>query len=198
MTNTQERFYSERLYLRPLREEDCTERYLSWFRDPEITRFLEVRELTREEVIRFLRDGMETKSYFMYALCAREGDLHIGNVKIGPINHRHGVSDYSLIIGEKAFWGKGYATEATKLSTSVGFSEHGIRKFSSGPYATHYGSLLMLLKAGWVIEGTLRQQFIWEGKITDKICLAYFNPKFLCADNEPPPQPMLDSPADKK
>lgn len=179
MTEKRGHHYSDRIYLRPLTEDDCNDRYLSWFKDPEVTRFLEVRGLTREDSIRHMKEGRETQSYFMYALCAKDNDLHIGNVKIGPIIRKHGVSDYSLIIGERAYWGKGYATEATILSTKVGFSEYGIRKFSSGPYSDHYGSLLMLMKAGWVIEGTLRGQLLWEGQVRDKICLAYFNPKYF-------------------
>ena len=179
MTEKLKYHYSERLYLRPLTEDDCNERYLSWFKDPEVTRFLEVRDLTREDSIRHLKEGLQTQSYFMYALCTREGDLHIGNVKIGPIIRKHGVSDYSLVIGDRAYWGKGFATEATGLSTRVGFSEHGIRKFSSGPYSDHYGSMLMLLKAGWALEGTLRGQLIRNGQVLDKLCLAYFNPDYF-------------------
>ncbi|PTU32374.1 GNAT family N-acetyltransferase [Stenotrophobium rhamnosiphilum] len=198
MTEMQNYHYSERLYIRPLTEDDCNDRYLSWFKDPEVTRFLEVLDLTREDSIRHLKEGLATQSYFMYALCTRDGDLHIGNVKIGPIVRKHGVSDYSLVIGDRAYWGKGYASEATALSTRVGFSEYGIRKFSAGPYSDHYGSMLMLLKAGWVLEGTLRGQLVRNGKVLDKLCLAYFNPEYSpTGEDEASVQKTVDGPEPK-
>jgi ribosomal-protein-alanine N-acetyltransferase len=179
MSDPRQTHHGERIYLRPMREEDCTERYLSWFRDPEVTHFLEARNLSRDDVIQHLRAGLATQSYFMYAVCTKDGDLHIGNVKIGPIRRLHGTSEYSLVIGDRAYWGNGYATEITALSMTVGFEQYGIRKFSSGPHASNLGSLLMLLKAGWQVEGVQKGQFLLDGKPTDKICCACFNPRMV-------------------
>jgi len=40
---------------------------------------------------------------------------HIGNIKLGPIDFIHKVSDVSYFIGEKEYWGKGIATLIIKI-----------------------------------------------------------------------------------
>ena len=49
------------IYLRPLVESDVTERYLSWFRDDVATRYLEAKNLSKDDVIEYLRWGKTTR-----------------------------------------------------------------------------------------------------------------------------------------
>ena len=114
-----------RIFLRPLKEEDINENYLSWFDDEEVTRFLEVRgnSLTREKVIEHLNLGLETKSYYIYAICLNENKEHIGNLKIGPIDERHKVSDLVTVIGDRKYWGQGYGSEAIRLGIELAFEK---------------------------------------------------------------------------
>jgi hypothetical protein len=49
------------VFLRLLREDDIDDRYLSWFRDPLITRYLEAKNLTREEALEHLHYGQKEK-----------------------------------------------------------------------------------------------------------------------------------------
>src|SRR5262245_32711730 len=104
----------DQIVLRPLREADFTERYLSWFRDPDVTRFLDARNITREDAIAHLREGADGRLWRLYAICRAADGLHIGNLKIGPINRRHMVSDLVTVIGERTSWGKGCARAAIR------------------------------------------------------------------------------------
>ena len=171
-------FISTRIHLRELRHEDVTERYLSWFRDADVTRFLEVRDLKYEEVVEYMDYGRKTGTYFMYAICVSENDLHIGNLKVGPLSKKHGVSDMITVIGDKAFWGQGLATEAIKLGVTVAFDVHRMRKLSASMYSNNTGSLKAYLNAGWVEEARLKSHGIIEGKLVDGVYVACFNPEF--------------------
>ena len=34
-------------------------------------------------------------------------DLHIGNIKIGPIKRKDGISDLFTVVNDNSYWGKG-------------------------------------------------------------------------------------------
>src|SRR5262249_29630992 len=51
---------SDEIQLRLLEEDDITERYVAWFRDPEVTRYLDARDISREDALAHLRQGRET------------------------------------------------------------------------------------------------------------------------------------------
>ena len=59
---------AQKVILRPLEENDITDRYISWFADKEVTRFLESRNITKEDSIKNLRMGIKTGLYHMYAI----------------------------------------------------------------------------------------------------------------------------------
>ena len=39
---------------------------------------------------------------------------NIGNIKIDPINEIHKFGEYGILIGDKEYWGKGFAREASE------------------------------------------------------------------------------------
>jgi RimJ/RimL family protein N-acetyltransferase len=170
-----------RLYLRELKASDVNENYLEWFNDNAVLKFLEVKkgQLTTESVIEYIENGRETKSYFMYAICTVEGDKHIGNIKVGPINYQHMTSDLVAVIGDTSQWGKGYGVEAIKLGNKLAFEKYNIRKLSGGIYSGNKGSVKAYTQAGWIIEGTLQNHFMNGHKYADKILVSCFNPAYV-------------------
>jgi len=170
---------SERLRLRPLTPDDIDNRYLAWFKDEEVVRYLEVRNLTRSDSVAFLRRGEETGLYRIYAICLKETGEHIGNIKLGEVRPTHGVSDLVTVIGARAHWGKGYATEAIRLATQFAFNQLDLRKLSAGIYSGNIGSAKAYLRAGWIIEGVLHAQFIRDGATFDELVVGCFNPKYF-------------------
>ena len=170
---------TKRLYLRPVEESDVTERYLSWLADPAVTEFLESRDITREQAIDYIREGRKTGTNYMYAICYRENDLHIGNLKIGPISKKHRTSDLVTLIGDRDYWGKGLATEAIKLGNNLAFENHDIRKLTGGMHSDNLGSIKCYTRAGWKIEGRLVGHYTLNDKVMDRVCVSCFNPKYF-------------------
>lgn len=180
------KYASERIYLRPLSLDDVTERYLGWLRDQEVKAFLEVdgNELSLDDIRSYILAGPSSGSYFMYAICLRENDLHIGNVKVGPINMKHLIADLPVVIGDKDFWGKGIAVEAIALGNQIAFAEHGIRKLHGQIYRSNIGSIKAYCRAGWIIEGVIRGRYLVDGKPMDQVLVSCNNPEFLPSEHE--------------
>jgi [ribosomal protein S5]-alanine N-acetyltransferase len=173
---------TSRVYLRPMTADDVTDRYIAWFRDSKVVEFLDSSHFEKQDTIEYLRVGYETRGYFMNAVIDRASGLHIGNVKIGPINWKHRFSDLITVIGDRAFWGKGYATEAIRAGIALAFDQHDLRKLSAGVSSDNIGSLKAYTRAGFVVEGKLTGQFLIGDTVQDRIEIGCFNPKYFPAE----------------
>ncbi len=162
-----------RVYLREVRAADVTENYYRWMNDPAVTRYLEVRYTPRSmDNIRGFVAAMDGKADEVFlAVCLRDGDRHIGNVKVGPVNWVHRFADVSLLIGETDCWGRGYATEAIRLVCRFAFGTLNLRKLIAGAYAPNVGSIRAFEKAGFAREGLIRGRFVADGTPVDHVLL---------------------------
>lgn len=168
----------KRIYLREVRPSDVNERYYRWMNDPEITRFLESR--FAPNAIENLRDYVAGKlgdrDNIFLAIVLKEEDRHIGNIKLGPIQWIHRLADIGLLIGEKDYWGKGYATEAIQLVSDYAFNVLNLHKVAAGCYGPNEGSARAFQKAGFVVEGVRKEQFYTNGSYVDDILLGLIRP----------------------
>lgn len=169
----------DRLYLREVRPQDVSENYYHWMNDPEVTSYLESRFYpnSAEKIQEYVIDRLGDRDNIFLGTILKEGDRHIGNIKLGPINWIHRYAEIGLLIGEKDCWGKGYATEAIKLVVDYAFGELNLHKLTAGCYAPNKGSLKAFQKVGFVIEGVRSQQFYWKGQYIDAILLGMVKPE---------------------
>lgn len=165
-----------RFYLRMLTADDVTASYEAWFRNPDVTEFLDSRNVTMAESQEYIRNGHESRSFFMYGIFDSSNNVHVGNVKIGPINWAHGTSDLVTIVGDTRYWGKGVATAAIKAGNQVAFSKYGLRKLSGGIARGNTGSIKAYTRAGWVIEAVMIGHHLINGEPRDRIVVSCFNP----------------------
>lgn len=151
----------QRIWLRPIALADVGEQYVAWLNDPEVHRYLETRHQpqTRAAIEAYVNRILEDQDQHLFAICLRQGGVHIGNIKVGPIHPLHRTADLSLFIGARDCWGKGYATEAIALISDYAFRVLGIEKLSAGAYAPNQRSIKAFLAAGYALEGTRRKHY---------------------------------------
>src|SRR5687767_4158884 len=101
------RIDAQRVYLRELEPEDALGPYLEWMRDPAVTRYLEARFAEHDEASlrRYVADQTADPATLLLAIVLTDGDRHIGNVKLGPIDRNHRSADVGILIGERDSWG---------------------------------------------------------------------------------------------
>lgn len=167
------------IILRPLREDDFTDRYLAWFRDPDVTRFLDASDITRADAVSHLRQGQDGEKWRLYAICRNDNGSHIGNLKLGPIHWRHGYSDLVTVIGDRPSWGRGYARASIRKGIDIAFNELNLRKLSASIDLLNVASIKAYTAAGFSIEARLADQFMREENgqliLSEKIYVACFN-----------------------
>lgn len=157
--------------VRPISLDDCTERYVNWLRDPDVNKYLETRwlEQTLESVRAFVVSVGEDSASHLMAITDAKSDRHIGNIKIGPISSYHNHADLSYFIGDRDYWGRGYATEAIQLAIRLGFEQFGLHRLQAGTYASNSGSARALEKAGFIRDAVMHQKALgpsgWEDQV---------------------------------
>jgi [ribosomal protein S5]-alanine N-acetyltransferase len=155
--------------LRPLERTDLNDRYLSWLNDPEVTRYTEtgIFPSTAEDLENYYRGITSSKSDVMLAVVDKKSGQHIGNVKLGPIHWVHRRATFGILIGEKEFWGKGVGLEATRLMVEYGFNRLNLHRIELGVFADHEAAVRCYKKAGFKVEGRMRESLFREGHYKD-------------------------------
>jgi ribosomal-protein-alanine N-acetyltransferase len=165
----------ERLRLKPISMEHCTDRYVSWMNDPEVYKYLETGGDYTKEMLADYIQTLTSRNTFFWGIHTKEGGKHIGNIKIDPINNRHGYGEYGILMGDKSQWGKGYARESSLLVIDFCFHKLKLRKINLGVVSANTIALGLYQKLGFVIEGTYKQHGYYDNKLQDLIRMALFN-----------------------
>lgn len=95
------------LILRPLCSTDASERYLSWFNDPEVTKFIEARRsapYTIESLVQFIRENNESPETLLLGIFLHQDGSHIGNIRLSAIDSYHHSAEIGILIGERTQW----------------------------------------------------------------------------------------------
>jgi RimJ/RimL family protein N-acetyltransferase len=155
-----ERFRGARVTLRLVTLQDCTDRYVAWLNDPEVSKYLETRwsEQNLETVRDFVASMVDSAHSYLFAIVDNESGRHVGNIKVGPVQPRHEYADVSYFLGDRAVWGRGLATEAIQLVTFVAFERLGLHRVQAALYEGNIGSGRALEKAGYALEGRMKKQ----------------------------------------
>jgi [ribosomal protein S5]-alanine N-acetyltransferase len=167
------------IFLRSLSLADANITYLGWLSDPVINSHLEVRfspPKTTDDLVQFITVANASSHTLMVGICLQENGLHIGNIKLGPIDWNHQVGDIGFLIGDKEHWGKGYASKSIAMLAEYAFAYMGIAKLTAGCYSENEGSRRALLKAVFFEEGMRRSQWLVDGKRQDGILFGRSNP----------------------
>ena len=91
------------------------------------------------------------------------------------------VERYSAEIGYwlgEAFWRRGIVTEALSLVTEYAFADRNLLRLFALPFADNAASARVLEKAGYLLEGRLRQSSVKFGVPRDQLIYARINPRW--------------------
>ena len=167
----------KRIYLREIRQDDVTETYYSWMNDPQVTQYTESHDCpnSMESLKKYVEEKQENKKEVFLAIIVKKNNNHIGNIKLGSINWTHRIGDIGILIGEKDYWGKGYATEAIGLIAEYAFAVLGLHKLTAGSISLNEGSVKAFKKNNFEIEGVRKKHAFINGTYVDAILLGLIN-----------------------
>ena len=145
----------------------------AWANDPQIMRLMNrerpVSEPAHEAWFESIR---ERDDCAFFAIETVEPAAHVGNVWLWAIERRHRKAELRIVIGEPSARGKGVGTEAIDLLCRYGFERLDLHRIYAHVLAINPSARRAFERAGFHLEGTLRDDR-WTGDgFTDTYLLA--------------------------
>ncbi len=142
----------------------------AWFNSAEVTEDVNQGAFPNTEAAQqeHLHSLSKSRTDVQLGIALKETGELVGIIGIHKIDwiHRHG--DISIIIGDTRSWGKGIATEAIALMVEHGFEKLNLHKLTAGMWATNEGSRRSFERNGFVLEGTLRESYVYKSRYVDE------------------------------
>lgn len=153
---------TDRLILRPFKEEDAEDAYRNWCSDPEVTRFTTWTphgdiDVTRR-IIGFWLEQYSSPDYYQWAIELKETGEVIGTISVVALNENTGAAEIGYCISKK-HWGRGIATEAMKAAVAYLFEKTGAECVYARHNVKNAASGAVMLKCGLRYDGLIRGDY---------------------------------------
>ncbi len=181
-------FYDD-IRLRAIEREDIPT-FVRWFNDPEVRRYLLMFEpMSKVKEERWFEARLALDNDFLFGIEAPVGEdwQLIGNVGLHRVNWTNSHCTFGIVIGEQAFWGKGYGTKATRAALRFAFHSLNLHRVELVVFDFNLRARRVYEKAGFRLEGTRREALFQDGAYHDEHIMAILRREF---EQQPPLGPV--------
>ncbi|MFW9940088.1 MAG: GNAT family N-acetyltransferase [Candidatus Thorarchaeota archaeon] len=141
-----------------------------WTNDPEIRHYSRnAWPTTLEEVKKWFEPSSDQgiKDFIVFNIYHKKDKKPIGIVGFNRINWLNRNANTFWTIGEKEYWGRGLAVEASKILITYGFTELNLHKLYAGIFTPNKRSLRVAEKMGFKKEAVLKEDLYVDGTYVD-------------------------------
>lgn len=163
--------------LGPFRPEQAEVYYMSYLQDPEISTYGNGTFKMRSKLPNLEENG----SSVIFTVYELEGLTMIGESLLMDIDYQHGTAMFGITIGNKAYWGQGYGTEASRLVLDYGFRYLNLYNIWLNTTSFNERALRTYRRIGFKEVGRRRGSLLVGGRRYDDIYL-----DILASEFEPP------------
>ncbi|NTV28856.1 MAG: GNAT family N-acetyltransferase [Candidatus Omnitrophica bacterium] len=173
MSRTRFFIKTKRLELRELTCSEVSQAYIDGLNDPAVNGLTEARHVrwTRKKVLDYVK-GARSGGYYLIGIFLKEGDRHIGNIRLLNIDAVHKRAELGIMIFDRSTWGQGYGTEAILGVVQFAFSSLGLHRIQADYYSVNKASARLFKNAGFTVEGIFRDHFSFGSGYVDSVRVA--------------------------
>ncbi len=177
----------ERVVLRPLRPADADGPYPGWLNDPDATRYNShhVFPYTRELALEYIERTRGSRGELVLAIQDRASGRHVGNVALQAIHATYRSAEFSILIGEADFRGRGIGVDAGRLLLAHGFDELNLHRVGCGTSEDNVGMQKLARQLGMREEGRRRGAMWKRGRFVDVVEYGVLRSEFLAPAQQP-------------
>jgi RimJ/RimL family protein N-acetyltransferase len=149
--------------------------FYPWIADPEVIRYSLSSFQTMKtpaQIDHWFAATLREETSLNLGIYLQETNALIGYAGLSNLSATNQSGEYFILIGEKAYWGKGVGTAVTKQVLTLGFAEHCLNRIMLTVSESNVGGLKAYTKAGFVVEGRLRAACYRNGQFHDKIVMS--------------------------
>ena len=154
---------------------------VNWYRDPELARLTRyhLRPMADEEIERFFVSRLLAADSMAYAIHERKTDRLVGLTTFSSLDPDNSSVLFHITIGEREAWGRGYGTETVELMLAHAFDRLGLHRVGLSVFAFNERAIHAYEKAGFRIEGRLREAIQRDGVFWDEIEMGILRHEWL-------------------
>lgn len=142
------------IYLRKMEVSD-TEKIVEWRNKSRVrNNFIYQKPFTIEGHLNWLHTQIEPGHVVQFIICEKASGRAVGSTYLRDIDREKGCAEYGIFIGENDAVGKGYGTQAAKLTLAYAFGELKLNYIFLRVFEDNTAARMSYKKAGFeVIEG---------------------------------------------
>jgi ribosomal-protein-alanine N-acetyltransferase len=138
--------------------------------DPEVTKFLNIDRFTDEnqakDMIKLLDEFSLDNKAIRFSIIEMKSNEIIGSCGFNSLDFENEKAEIGYDIA-RAFWGRGYASEAISALLDYAFSTLKLNRIEAKVEPENVNSVKVLQKLNFMFEGTLRRYERVNGKFID-------------------------------
>lgn len=164
--------HGEKTILRAVEPSDVC-RLWEWMQDEETMRFRDypAPPSSLAEARKDYEESLGNDSHDLrLAITTLDGEL-IGETWLRYVDQRAGNADFSIAVGNKAFWGCGYGTDATRSLAHYGFDQLNLHRIGLYVHSFNVRAIRAYEKCGFRHEGCLRDAQYLDGSYSDVLVM---------------------------
>ena len=164
--------------------EEVSKSFSTWGRDSEFRRLMDT-DPPRLNSVKATKAWLEkhfeedqTHEYW-FTIRALEDHRLLGDVELWINSWGNRDAFVGIGIGERAFWGKGYGSDAMQLILRYAFTELNLRRVSLSVFDFNERAVRSYQKAGFRLEGRQRQVMQREGNRWDILYMGILREEWM-------------------
>ena len=175
----------ERVVLRRPRQDDLPA-VRRWYRDPELARLTryQTRPMGELEIDLFFRSRLLSADALAYSILEQPQGRLVGFTTFSSLDPENGSVLFHITIGERDAWNRGLGSEATRLMLGHAFERLGLHRVGLTVFAFNGRAIRAYEKAGFTIEGRLREAVQRDGRYWDEIQMGVLRDEWLARQRE--------------
>ncbi|NUT37595.1 MAG: GNAT family N-acetyltransferase [Hamadaea sp.] len=144
-----------------------------WNHDPDVMRWMDQYHVNSLDQARRGLAELKRNEFgdVLYAVETLADAALIGLVQLRDVEPEVGAAELDIYLGEKDYWGKGYATDAMRTVCRYGFDAMRLHRIGLTVVDANEAARKVYAKVGFAEEGRLRDAFRRDGRWYDKIVM---------------------------
>ena len=179
--------YGKRVRLRAAERDDIS-KFHEWVNDPEVTRglalYLPMSFADEENWFNTLAKRDQKEKPLAIEIRKGKNWKLVGNCGVFDLDPVSSSAELGIMIGDKSEWNKGYGSEVMSLLVKHCFETLNLNRAFLKVYTENIRAVRSYEKAGFVLEGRLREAVYKHGKYDDVLIMSVLRSEWTSRNKE--------------
>ncbi|MFC0525823.1 GNAT family N-acetyltransferase [Pontibacillus salicampi] len=153
-------------------EKEDLQTIIQWHQDARFLRQFDAaiaKPKTMQEMEKWYEEAASSNDGFLFAIRTKETNTLIGYMELDSILWNQRNAWVSIAIGDDAYRGKGYGTEAMQLLMAFAFEECNLHRLQLTVFENNERALRMYERLGFTREGAFREYVYRDDRPVDMV-----------------------------